>query len=95
MSTNPKLVAARKAARADVTGEPVTFLYGGAEYTIEAGALKDLDVLEGIEDGRIITAMKKILGPEQWATFRRTHDSADDLGELYEAASAAYGITGN
>jgi gamma-glutamylcyclotransferase (GGCT)/AIG2-like uncharacterized protein YtfP len=95
VSTNPKLVAARKARTAEVTGEPVTFPYDGDEYTIDGEVLKSLDVLEDMEEGRVIASMKTILGPDQWATFRRSHHSADDLGKLYEAASDALGITGN
>lgn len=95
MSTNPKLVAARKARTAEITGEPVTFPYDGDEYTIDGQVLKTLDVLEDMEEGRVIAAMKVILGPDQWTTFRRSHNSADDLGKLYEAASAALGIPGN
>lgn len=95
MSTNPQTVAARKAARAEALGEAVTFPYDGADYTIDPAVLKDLDVLEALEDGRVITGMKTILGTAQWATFRRTHGSADDLNGLFEAASAALGIQGN
>lgn len=95
MSTAPKTVAARKAARAEVTGEPVTFEHAGQPYTIDGAVLKSLDVLEAFEDGRVIAAMKTILGDAQWATFRKTGHSAEDLSTMYEAASVALGVSGN
>ena len=79
------------AARADATGQPITFSYDGETYEVPAPALWDLDVLEAAEDGRVTVACRTLLGPAQWATFRSKPRNAKDLGNLYEAVQEAVG----
>lgn len=81
--------------KAEALAEDVTVAYAGTTYTVSAACLKDLDVLEAFEEGRVLAGMKAILGPTQWATFRATGATADDLNGLVEAIQGALGISGN
>lgn len=79
---------AQKAEAANET--ELTFEYDGAEYT--APREPDLDILEALEDEKPVTAVRALLGRNQYAEFRKNHSSVEDLGKLFEAYGEAAGL---
>jgi len=59
-----------------------TFEFDGQEYTVDRALLIDLDVLEPLEQNKLNTAAKALLGDSQWATFRSKKRNLEDLGNL-------------
>lgn len=87
MSSNP--------VKAEALGESFSVDFDGVAYTIEPATEWDLDVLEAIEDGKMTTALRTLLGREQWATFKAKRRTAADLGTFYSAVEQAIGAPGN
>ena len=83
------------AARAEVTGQPIEFSFDGELYTIEPSIEWDLGVLEAVEEDRIVTAVRLMLGAEQWSRFRSKPRVVRDLNDLFTEAQKAAGIEGN
>lgn len=83
-------------AKAEATDASITFDFDGETYTVDPARTKDLDTLEAFEDGRIITAIKALIGDKQYRAFRaKPERDADDLGRFVDALQAALGISGN
>ncbi|GAB1641770.1 hypothetical protein [Krasilnikovia sp. MM14-A1259] len=91
------MAAPRKtaAARAEAIGAPIKFAYDGELYEIPPSKDWDLDVLEAIDEGRITTAVRLIVGDEQWSVFRSTRRTVGDLNDFFTEAQKAAGIEGN
>ncbi|MEU4568663.1 hypothetical protein [Micromonospora sp. NPDC023956] len=91
------MATARKsaAARAEVAGTPTEFAYDGVVYTVAPSRDWDLDALEAFEEGHIASAVRLILGAEQWKTFRSKPRTVGDLNDLFTEAQKAAGIEGN
>lgn len=85
------MTASQKAA---ATGGAVSFSYDGDDYTIPPSEDWPIEVVESIEEGRVVSAIKALLGPEQYAAFRAGHSTVKDLNGLFDAAGEAVG-TGN
>ena len=49
------------------------FKFKGNDYSIRADCMTNMDVLEHLEDGKYILAVRAILGPIQWAQFKDAH----------------------
>lgn len=82
-------------AKDEALNASATFDFEGQSYTVEPSSLKDLDVLEAFEDGKLITAVRGLLGPAQWRTFRATGADAEALGRMIEHLEQAFGLSGN
>lgn len=80
-----------KALAAEAAGHPVSVVYDGDTYTIPTGEDWDIGVLEAAESGNIVTAMKLLLGPEQWAAFRVGHTKVGQIKAFFEAAGEVTG----
>ena len=81
--------------KAEVTKVRPTFTYDGVKYTVDNTMDWDLDVLEAIEDDKIVTIVRALLGPDQWAKFKAKPRKVTDLNELFEAIAKAVGLKGN
>lgn len=91
---------ARK-AEALKTGVPVHF--AGHDYITQPYRDWDIDVLEAVEDGRIMTALRGILnGPDpetqgtdnerdQWEAFRSRHTKVGELEDFLNVVLEATG----
>jgi hypothetical protein len=80
---------------AEATGEKLAVEFRGATYTVDAAGDWDLEVLEALEDGKMTTAVRALLGPDQFAAFKATRPKVNDLNDLFEAIQTALGIQGN
>lgn len=54
-----------------------------------------IDALEDFENQRYIRAIRSILGPEQWAEYKRRNPPAVNLNRFVDALLAAAGSLGN
>ena len=73
----------------DATSTPTTVKFGNANYSIPPAEDWDIDVLEAIDDQRMTSALKALLGAEQYAEFRTRHTKVRELSEFFEAATSA------
>jgi len=81
-----------RAALADEAKEQlVSFVYDGETYRILPGDEWDIAILEAAEDGKIITAAKMLLGPEQYKRFRARPRKNRDMRAFFEAAGEVMG----
>lgn len=94
-----KAKAALDATKAEATGDaqPVSFVFDGETYTIDADAADDLELMEYIEDEKYILALRGYLGAEQWRRFKDGHRNekgrvtAERAGEFLQALTEAIG----
>ncbi|MGW5876710.1 hypothetical protein ACWFMI_09215 [Nocardiopsis terrae] len=83
------------AVQDEATGstEPKKLTLAGAEYLLPAGSEEwPLAALEGFEEGKIVAALRALLGPEQWSRLKGTGATLSDLNTLAEQIAAAYGF---
>lgn len=71
------------------------FTFDGVKYTVDNTMDWDLDVLEAVEDDKIVTIVRTLLGPEQWAKFKSKPRKVADLNDLFQAIAKAVGLQGN
>jgi hypothetical protein len=83
------------AAKAEATKKKHTFVHDGENYSIATTKEWGIDVIEAIEDEKIVSAIRAILGDKQWATFKNKPRTVDDLNSLFESISKAAGLQGN
>lgn len=83
-----------KAQKAEALGQSVAVEFGGDTYIVPPSSEWDIDVLEAVDDQRFTVALRALLGPEQWATFRAKHKKVSQLSDFFEAVGQAVG-TGN
>jgi len=75
-------------------GRIVTVDYEGHTYSFDADSVT-IDALEDFENQKYIAAIRAILGPEQWATYKTRHPRAVDLDQFMGALLTAAGALGN
>lgn len=86
-SKKPTVVRTTPARKSKTT---ISFEYDGDRYSFDA-ELIPLDVLEDIDDGKFIVAMRGILGAEQWQTYKDKHPLAKDVEAFARALFDAMG----
>lgn len=79
-------------AKADATGTPIHVEYDGEDYEIQPAAKWDLDVLESYEDGKILSTVRALLGPDGWAKFRAKPRNVGDLEGMMNAIQSGLGL---
>lgn len=65
-------------------GEERSFKYDDVEYFIPAVGDWPIDVLEGLQDDKMIPAVRALLGPAQWAIFKEKPRTNKDFYALTE-----------
>lgn len=93
-----------KAARAEATGQPLSFEHGGVTYTVEQSAATDVELMEDIgemQDGAyylLPRVCRRMLGAEQYTAWKESVRNpttgvvdAEDLGELFSTMDALLG----
>lgn len=76
----------------DMASDTVSFEYGGNTFSVGDAEGWDVEVLEAFEDGKVVTAVRALLGPEQWATFKAGKPTVAELNGLFEVAAEALGL---
>lgn len=80
---------------AEALGQPIEFEFGGVEYAIENTEKWPYEALVALEEGRLVTFLRMVLGEDQHEAFRATAPAVEDVNGLVEAMQAAAGISGN
>lgn len=78
MTTNKTLK--NEAEKADVH-----FTFDDEKYIVSHPKIWPLEVVEAQEEGRVATAVKGILGAEQYKLFKKKPRTLEDLDDLVEA----------
>lgn len=73
----------------DTTKPLVSFEHDEETYTIPTADEWSLSALEAFEDGKHTTLMREILGPVQWAMFKKKPRVIADVNALFSAAEEA------
>ncbi|WP_113705512.1 hypothetical protein [Nonomuraea lactucae] len=84
----------KTAQKAEAHGTPLPVEYNGVTYLVPPSMDWDADVLDLLESGRLTSALRMILGAEQYEQFRATKPKLRQAMELMEAIGSTAG-TGN
>lgn len=71
------------------------FTYDGEDYEVPPTSEWDISVIEAVEDEKIVTVVRSILGTAQWAKYKSKPRNVEDLTKFFEALSKAAGLQGN
>ncbi|CAM3624611.1 hypothetical protein GCM10009799_05920 [Nocardiopsis rhodophaea] len=83
------------AIQAEAVGstEPKRLTLAGAEYRLPATSEHwPLETMEAFEEGKVVTALRGLLGPDQWKQLKSTGATLSDLNTLAEQIASAYGF---
>lgn len=82
-------------ARAEATGGPLTATWRDLTLHVPPTDQWPLDVFEAFEDGKVIGAVRALLGPDQWTQVKASTPTPTlaDLNTLTAAISNAAGFT--
>ena len=69
----PKKPQDHKAAKSEAKSEDISVDFDGYTYTLPREVMDDIEVFERIEDEKYITAVRQVLGPDQWQHFKDSH----------------------
>jgi hypothetical protein len=83
---------AAKAVKAEALETAIQFEFEGVTYTIPPTSEWSVEALEAAEDGKVITFVRSVLGPEQWAAFKAVPRKAADLDRFGDALMEAAGL---
>lgn len=57
--------------------EKVAYNFDGVAYLLDADAVDDLEVLELLENEKLMTALRRIMGDKQWERFKESQRDPD------------------
>ncbi|WP_326792046.1 hypothetical protein OHA79_09600 [Streptomyces sp. NBC_00841] len=75
----------------DATHTDFSVEFNGDTYSVPPADDWDIDVLEAIDEGHMTTAMRALLGADQYATFRAKNRKVRDLGAFFDVAGKVVG----
>ncbi len=93
-----KVKSNTKAAKAEANGDAIEFEFDGKSYEIEPAEEWDIEVMEFFADGRLVEAIRLLLGEKQYLEFKtdskgqKVKRKMADLGEFLETAMAQLGV---
>lgn len=83
-------------AEFEAKGQKISFQYDGETFEVLPPAEWDVEALEAVEDQKIVTCIRLILGDEQWKRFKARPRTVGDLNALFAVMQArALGPSGN
>jgi hypothetical protein len=77
------------------TDKPKAISFRGERFRLpELDGGMDIDTLEAFEDGKVITAIRGLLGPDQWAQLKAMtpKPNVGDLEEIADKIAKVYGM---
>lgn len=94
MSNTPKRSSTAKAQEAAAKGYVEVEWEGETYRTIVAGDDPVVtDVMEEMEDGRILKSLHLLYGDEEYNRWRKTRPTPKDVGEFLRKTSEALGVS--
>jgi hypothetical protein len=82
-------------AAAEAIGSSIPFEFDGEHYTILNSAEWSFDALDALEQNRMATFLREVLGEGSLEKFKATKPKMTDAGRLAKTALEAVGIRGN
>lgn len=76
-------------AKDEAFAKETIFSYDGLEFIVAPASDWSLDALEAFEDQRMISFLRELLGPEQWASFKEKPRTSADVEGLVNALMEA------
>lgn len=89
------MTAVENAAKAEALKKAHHFTFDGEKYSVPPTTEWDLQILEAVEDEKIVAAVRFLLGDKQWAQFKQKKRTVADLTKLFEVITKAAGLQGN
>lgn len=89
----PDKAKAAQVAEAKPKTEDLKFTYDGREYTIPRDVLNDVQVIEALQDDKMVALVRALIGPLQWKIFNIQRRSMEDLTEFSTALFEAFNIS--
>lgn len=83
--------SALDALKAEAQGLGVSFTYDDEIYVVDRAEDWDLEVFEAAESGKFVTAVKTLLGEDQWKRFKSKKRKIQELTDIFGAAQKALG----
>ncbi len=86
---------AAEALKAEATNTNVKVEFRGETYEIPGNAEEyDLEVMEAYEDGKLVSALRALLGEAQWSLLKtRTRPKLKDLNEIAATFLGTVGLS--
>lgn len=78
-------------AKNDATGDSHKITFRSQTFDVPPAEDWDLDVLEAIDESRMTSALRALLGEAQYEKFRAKNKKVRDLREFFEVAGKAVG----
>lgn len=79
----------------EIQDKPLLCSFDGETYKVPPTNKWDIEVLESFESEKIISAVRALVGPAQWAKFKSKTRTVEDLNAFVEVLTKATGIQGN
>lgn len=76
---------------AQATAEFVSLTFDAEIYTLPTQDMAPIAFLEAYEENNLIAALRALIGPEQYARFRATHETVGDMSRFFNAAGEKMG----
>jgi len=85
---------ASAALEAEANGTIREFEYKGQKYTVESDSQNwSVETMLAYEDGKAVSVVRAILGPEQWAQFMATKPNNKDFNNFTEDLFEQLGLS--
>ncbi len=68
------------------------FTFDGEQWTMPSAEDWDLEVFELVEDQKIVSAVRMILGEKQWTKFKSKKRKAEDLMDMFVEIQKRMGV---
>jgi hypothetical protein len=68
------------------------FTYDGEQWTMKPTDEWDIEVFEMIEDSKLVSAVREILGAKQWARFKSKKRKVKDFSDIYDKIQEVMGV---
>ncbi|MBB6173725.1 hypothetical protein HNR23_003785 [Nocardiopsis mwathae] len=80
-------------AEAVKSAEHKRLTLAGEEYLLPPSSEDwSLETMEAFEEGKVVSAVRSLLGAEQWQRLKATGATLSDLNKLAEQIATAYGF---
>jgi len=80
---------------AEALGDKIPFTYDGTAYLLDPTSEWPFEALEVLEEGKVATFLKLVLGAEQYAAFRKHKYKVGRVNAFVEELQNALGVEGN
>jgi hypothetical protein len=68
------------------------FTYDGEQWTMKPTDEWDIEIFEMIEDSKLVSAVREILGAKQWARFKAKKRKVKDFSDIYDKIQEVMGV---